>query len=285
MCKYLLDIDLSIVMPLKLVNSGSVWDDSRIDLVIPWHLSIEQLSYTTRFHQQFFNIVFLLPSNSPQLNLVSPYRIYDRFQYTEAAFFSYLKSTDRFAILLWGDELILDTGLPFPELNQDTASQNKTVFLAKKTDVVCGYPLKPFQNNIRGGSINTLVYDTSDLHSLLKPHQSIDYIVDFKILHFSVVGVEGAIKTSANSLNEFRLRGGFSLSFFIRRFVKSELMNLVLLPFRVPFRLWPLSISLKLTSFFSACFLLFYNKYSKTDMSGDPFQLYQSIRHRIDLNI
>ena len=38
------------------------------------------------------------------------------------------------------------------------------------------------------------ILDTSDLHSLLKPHQSSDYIVDFKILHFSVVGVEGAIK-------------------------------------------------------------------------------------------
>ena len=148
-------------MPLKLVNSGSVWDDSRIDLVVPWHLSIEQLSYTTRFHQQFFNIVFLLPSNSPQLNLVSSYRIYDRgTQYTEAAFYSYLRATKRFAILMWGDELILDTSLPFPELNQDTASQNKTVFLAKKTDVVCGYPLKPFRI-ILSGSINTLVYDTT----------------------------------------------------------------------------------------------------------------------------
>jgi len=284
MGNYLLDaVSVPAILPLELVNHGSAWDDSRIDLVIPWHLSVEHLADTTHFHARIFNIVFLLPSNSVQVKQSFTYRTYNRGnQHTEAAFFSYLKTSRRFALLLWGDELILEKSFPLLGVSQDQARQHNYVFLAKKIDVVCGYPLRPYQHSYRGGSLDTLVYDPSDLHCQLKPHHSSNYVVDFKLLHFSAVGLEGAVKTASNSLNEYRLRGGFSFSYFMSRFIKSELLNLVLLPFRVPLRLWPLSISLKMTTFCSACFLFVYRKYANDDLSDEPLHLYESSLRRLD---
>lgn len=281
---FLLDSkSIPCVLPLQIINQGHAWNDNLVDIVIPWHLSLELLLETSRFHSKFANVVYLVPNGFHDSCYTSQFRVYCRgSQHPESSFMSYLKMTRRVAFLLWGDELIWNSSAILLNSTNFQNTNSNYVFQAKKTDVVCGCPLKPFLESTRGGSFSSLFYDSSDLHNQIKPaSKSGIVIVDINLFHFSAVGITGAVKTSSNALNEFNLRNGFTTAFFLKRFVKSELFNIFLLPARAPFHLIPLLLLIKLVSFSSALFLVVYSFYSKLDSVDEPFRLYQAYQEKL----